>query len=133
MMLQSRAENLVYRLLMLDPPAEKVESTLDDAAPAERAFGFSLIFSGVRCVLQYVILPFVLPVIGVTIEAAVPLVLAINIVAVFFILYSVRRFWEINYKYKWQYLPLAFVALIILGVFIALDMNVLLGGPPITL
>ncbi len=92
---------------------------------AERAFGFSLIFSGVRCILQYAILPFVLPVIGVTSEAAVPISLAINLVAITLIIYSLRRFWKIGYRYRWQYLGIAVVALVLLVAFIALDLQII--------
>lgn len=123
----SKTEHLMYRLLLLDPPAPERESTLDNASRAERAFGFSLMFSAVRCILQYVILPFVLPVIGITLEAAIPVVLAINVVALVSIVYSVRRFWQVNYKYKWQYLPVAGAAFVVLSAFIVLDVVTLLG------
>lgn len=95
------------------------------AQTAERAFGFSLLFSGIRCILQYVILPFVLPLIGVTSDVAVPISLAINVVAIGLILYSVRRFWQIGYRYRWHYLPVAVVALILLVSFIILDLQAL--------
>lgn len=127
MTIQNRTERLIYHLLLLPPPAQPAEAIQDQAARAERAFGFSLVFSGVRCVLQYVILPFVLPVIGLTANAAVPLTLAINIVALASVVYSLRRFWQINYRHKWQYLPIAITAAVILSAFIALDLRALLG------
>ena len=65
---QNRTERFVYRLLLLDPP-QKTEPE-SGVTRAERAFGFSLVFSGVRCVLQYAILPFVLPLIGITADVA---------------------------------------------------------------
>jgi ABC-type iron transport system FetAB permease component len=124
--IQNRTERLIYHLLLLDPPAQPVESVEAKAARAERAFGFSLVFSGVRCVLQYVILPFVLPIIGLTSNAAVPLTLAINVVALGSVLYSLRRFWQINYQHKWRYLPIAITATILLSAFIVLDLHALL-------
>lgn len=126
MSVHSKSERLIYRLLFLDPPVQAEETTSDTRA--ERAFGFSLIFSGVRCVLQYVVLPFVLPVVGLAADAATPVILLVNAVALVSILYSVRRFWQIDYKYKWQYLPVAGVALLILCAFIILDLSTLLGG-----
>ena len=127
MTLQNKTERFVYHLLLLDPPVQQVESVPDKAATAERAFGFSLVFSGVRCILQYVVLPFVLPLVGLTTDAAVPLTLAINLVALVSVMYSLRRFWQINYKHKWQYLPIAVTAVIILGAFIVLDLHALLA------
>lgn len=125
MSLQNKTERLVYHLLFLNPPVQQVDSAPDKAATAERAFGFSLVFSGVRCILQYVILPFVLPLVGLTTDAAVPLTLAINVVALVSVLYSLRRFWQVNYKHKWQYLPIAVTAAILLSAFIVLDLYAL--------
>lgn len=123
---QSKTERFIYHVLFLEPPAKSPEKPPDTAVSAERAFGFSLLFSGVRCVLQYVVLPFILPLVGLTTDAAVPVTLAINLVALLSILYSVRRFWQIDYKHKWQYLPIAVTAVIMLSAFIVLDLQALL-------
>lgn len=122
-MIRTRAERVVQWMLFLDPPAHEVENGQPDSTRAERAFGLSLVFSAVRCILQYVILPFVLPVFGFAADAAVPVVLAINLVAIVAILYSVRRMWRIDYKYKWQYLLVGAGALLILFVFLYADLN----------
>ena len=97
----------------VDPPGVK---------SAERAFGFSLAFTGVRCILQYIVLPFILPLFGIAGDAAVPLLLAINVLAIISIFYTVRRFWQINYRYKWQYLLISIVMLGILTLFIVTDL-----------
>jgi hypothetical protein len=73
----------------------------EEARPAERAMGFSLGFSAIRCIIQYAILPFVLPIIGVTSAAATGVMLVINVVAIASILFSIWRLWRINYKQKW--------------------------------
>lgn len=99
-------------------PDESVEQI---AERAQNAVKFSLIFSGVRCTLQYVILPFVLPIFGIAGAVAVPFLLVINVLAIVSILYSVRRFWQINYRYKWHYLAFSIVMLVILASFIASD------------
>jgi len=75
-----------------------------------------------------VILPFVLPIIGVASETAVPISLAINLIAVGLIFYSLRRFWKIGYARRWQYLPVALAAFLILGVFIAMDIRALVAS-----
>ncbi len=122
---RSWPDRIVGRLLFVDisPPADVKPAS---AGRAERAFGFSLLVSGIRCILQYVVLPFILPLIGVAAEVAVPLTLAINVVAVVLILFSLRRFWQINYRHKWQYLYVAVTAWVLLGIFIALDLKALL-------
>ncbi|KXK24840.1 MAG: hypothetical protein UZ15_CFX003000101 [Chloroflexi bacterium OLB15] len=92
---------------------------------AERAFTFSLIVSGIRCTLMYIVLPFVLPVIGITGAFASQIDIAINLVAMGALIYSVRRFWQINYEWKLLYTLVAIVAFVILAVFIALDLRAL--------
>jgi hypothetical protein len=92
---------------------------------ADRAFGFSLAFSAVRCILQYAILPFVLPIIGVAGDFAIQITMAINLVAIVSILYSLQRVWRINYRQKWAYTVIGGGALIILLAFIALDLGLI--------
>ena len=118
-------DRLVGRLLWVDTNAS-VDTQAGNAGRAERAFGFSLLVSGVRCILQYVVLPFILPLVGIAAEVAVPITLAINLLAVVLILFSLRRFWQINYRHKWQYLFVALTAWVLLGAFIALDLKTLL-------
>jgi uncharacterized membrane protein len=94
---------------------------------AENAFSMALVFSGIRCVLMYAILPFVLPAIGVAGNFSAIVDLLINGVAIFAIFYSVRTFWKVDYKYKWHYLPVAGVALLIIGAFMVQDILALMG------
>jgi hypothetical protein len=120
-------DRAMVRLLFISTPSEPVNTQSTDAQSAERAFGFSLIFSGVRCILQYAVLPFLFPIIGIAAEAALPILLVINVLAVLSIFYSLRRFWQIGYKYRWQYLIVAIVALVILMTFTMRDLQTILG------
>lgn len=115
-------EPFINRLLWVSPAPAPTPSA-KSAERAERAFGASLIFSGVRCILQYVVLPFILPLIGIAADTAVPILLAINVLAAVLIVSSLRRFWQIDYKYKWQYLPVAITALLLLVAFTMYDLN----------
>ncbi len=120
-------DRLIGRLLWVD--VQPRIDTADDAIAqhAERTFGASILFSGIRCVLQYAILPFVLPIIGIAAETATPVMLAINVLAIVSIFLSLRRFWQIGYKYRWQYLVVALAALAVLIAFIALDLRAIFG------
>ncbi|MFN7209124.1 MAG: hypothetical protein ACK4P1_01865 [Aggregatilineales bacterium] len=120
-------DSIMARLLFVAPPAQTRAAALEQPpAAAERAFNLSLAISAVRCIIQYTILPFVLPVIGVATNAAVPISLAINLIAVVAIFFSLRRFWQTNYKGKWQYLIIATFALIFIAVFVYADLTKLL-------
>ena len=125
-------DRLMYRILFIKPQVQTVvptdvEKEQHNARNAENVFGLSLLFSGVRCILQYAVLPFVLPAIGIAGDAAAPISLVINLAAMVAIVFSLRRFWQIDYQYKWQYLFVAVVALVLLVAFTVLDLQVLLN------
>jgi hypothetical protein len=102
-----------------------VSAAPDRDSKSERALTWSLAFAGIRCVLQYAVLPFILPILGVGADVAAPISLAINVVAIVSLGYSVRRMWQINYKHKWAYTGVAAIALVILIAFILLDFGVM--------
>jgi hypothetical protein len=112
---------IMRRILWIKEPVSS--GVRDDIG--ERALGWSIMFSGVRCILQYAVLPFVLPLIGVSMAVATPLLMVITGIAIVSILFSLRRFWKVNYRYRWHYFALAFVALTILIVLQLLDLRLI--------
>lgn len=90
-------------------------------APVERAFTFAILLSALRCTVQYVVLPFVLPWIGVV--AAIPpwVTLALSLVAFVSLARSVRTLWRLRHAQRWSYLVLAFVVLAALALFVFVD------------
>lgn len=129
-MLASRADNLMTRLLLIRAEAGGLGAAEEAAATrgAENALTLSLMFSGARCILQYALLPFALPIVGVAADATVPILLLINIIAMISIFFSLRRFWEVGYKHRWRYLVVAAAALALLLAFTIYDI-LKLGGP----
>jgi hypothetical protein len=120
----TRLDGFVSRLLFVKPQFAPTAAEGSDATRvAERTFSFSLMLSAVRCVLKYVLLPFVLPVVGLAGNAATGLSLLINGVAIVSLLLSVRRLWQINYSRKWAYLGVAAVALVFIVAFILFDLK----------
>lgn len=120
------ADRLIGRLLWVDIRQRNADDSLVEQA--ERAFGASVMFSGLRCVLQYAVLPFVLPIIGVAVETTMPLMLAINVLAIVSVFFSLRRFWQIGYQYRWQYLVIALAVLAVLALFMVLDFRTMLAA-----
>lgn len=118
-----RADHMMTRLLLVKPVS--VPSAGDDAGAstrkAENALTLSLAFSGARCILQYAVLPFLLPVVGVAADATVPILLLINVIAMVSIYFSLRRFWTIGYVHRWRYLVVAAAALVLLVAFTFYD------------
>lgn len=136
-----RFDQFISRVLFITPPniIESPEETDDydvydeteakkEAQSAENAFGFSLFMSGVRCIIKYAILPFVLPIVGITGAFGAVISIAINLLAIGALIYSVRRFWQIDYKYKRQYLFVAVVTFVVLVAFTYFDVMELVSG-----
>jgi hypothetical protein len=119
----SRADNVMTRLLFINTSGQVTsEKTYEEQSrQAENALTVSLMFSGVRCLLQYALLPFLLPIIGVAADATIPILLGINVIAMVSIFFSLRRFWAIGYDRRWQYLVVAVAALTLLVAFTAYD------------
>jgi hypothetical protein len=106
--MQSSLDQFVGRLLMIKPQPAAHQP---DESDAQRAFNFSLIFTGIQCTLQYIVFPFILPVLGVATSVTLPLLIGINVLAIVSMILSLRRFWQINYKHKWGYLLMSLVLL----------------------
>ena len=66
-----------------------------------RTFSVSMVISGVRCGLTYVILPFLAPLVGIGSGVGPWLGLLLGGVAICANLLSINRFWCGNRKWKW--------------------------------
>lgn len=93
---------------------------------ADRGFTFAILLSALRCTAQYVLLPFVLPWLGVT--AAIPpwLTLIFSAIALISLVRNVRYLWRMRYARRWSYLGLALVVGLGLLIFVGVDLRALL-------
>jgi hypothetical protein len=91
------ADRFVRRLLRVNnaPPAT--------AGQARSAFRTSVLVAGIRCLLTYIVLPFVLPFVGLAAGVAPVIGAAIGIVAIVCIVSSMRRFWRADHRARWGY------------------------------
>jgi ABC-type iron transport system FetAB permease component len=96
-------------------------------APAHRALTFALLISALRCTIQYVVLPFVLPWIG--LAASIPpwLTLVLGGVALASLTRNVNSLWRLHHPQRWSYLALAFIVATALVLFMVMDVRTLLG------
>ena len=82
---------------------------------AHRGFRFSLFLSAIRCVLTYVALPFLLPLLSITNAVTAPLGILLCVIAAVSGIASVRRFWITDYHGKWVYTIFIAVVLVEIG------------------
>lgn len=95
--------------------------------PVERAFTFAILLSALRCTIQYVVLPFVLPWIGVVATIPPWVTLGLSVVAFLSLVRSVRHLWRLRHAQRWSYLALAFIVLAALGLFVIVDLQAWVG------
>ena len=91
------ADRFMRRLLRLP------EGQTSTAAEARSAFQKSLFITTCRCLLMYIVFPFVLPAVGIA-RGVGPLIgIVIGVLAMISIVYSIRRFWRANHSKRWHY------------------------------
>lgn len=92
---------------------------------AQRAFSISMIVSGIRCAIAYVILPFATPFLGLAPGVGPGLGLVIGAVAIAANLFSLRRFWRVNHPWR-KWITVLHVAVIaFLAVLMVIDVATL--------
>ncbi|HEX2273323.1 MAG TPA: hypothetical protein VHG90_05580 [Acidimicrobiales bacterium] len=76
-----------------------------EASPrsAENVFGASIVLSTVRCLLTYVVLPLLKPVVDLSGGVGPALGLFIGTVSAVAIVASMRRFWAADHRLRWGY------------------------------
>jgi heme O synthase-like polyprenyltransferase len=79
------------------------EGTTATAAEARSAFQKSIGISATRCLLMYIVFPFVLPALGIAKGVGPAIGLVIGLLAIVSITYSIRRFWRANHSKRWHY------------------------------
>jgi hypothetical protein len=100
------------------------------AAPeraAQRAFSTSILVSGTRCLLTYVVLPFLAPALGLAAGVGPAVGLPIGAVAIASNVLTIRRFWAADHRWRWAYTAIALAVIALLLVLMVEDVADLLG------
>lgn len=98
-----------------------------DEAKAERVFSRSVVISGIRCTLTYVIFPFVAPLVGVTASVGAVVGVLIGLVAIVFNVMSIRRLFAADHPYKWWAGSMNLAVIVLLVILFLVDSQTLLG------
>jgi hypothetical protein len=118
----SPADRRVRQVLRI-PDAE----TTGSLTGAQNAFSRSIAVSAVRCLLTYVTLPLLGPVLGVSGTVGPWLGLTLGLISMIAIVAAVRRLFAANHRWRWGYTVFGgavFVLLIVQG---AIDISSLVG------
>jgi hypothetical protein len=118
----SEADCAMRRLLRLPadgPPASR--------AAAQQAFSRSVWISAARCLLTYIVLPILGPIVGFSGRVGPVLGLAVGGVSIVAIVASIRRFFASDHRWRWRYTAVGGSILGLLVVQSAIDIGDLVG------
>jgi hypothetical protein len=94
---------------------------------AENAFSTSIFISAVRCLLTYVILPVVGPIVGLAGDVGPTVGLVVGTVSCVAIVASMRRFFRADHRWRWRYTIIGGTILVFLVVQAVIDIAALVG------
>lgn len=92
-------------------------------AGAHRAFRVSVVVSAVRCLITYVAIPVLVPLLSLSGWVAAPVGMALCVVAVVNGVVSIRRFWVADHARRWMYTGFMGVVFVILAVAMVSEFN----------
>lgn len=104
-----RPADVVMRRLL------RVPEQRASGASAERLFGKSLLISTVRCLLTYIVLPLLKPVVDLSGGVGPVLGLVIGTISAVAIVASMRRFWAADHRMRWGYTAVGGAILVLLA------------------
>ena len=119
---RSRADMVVRRVLRIrERPAGA------SAASAYTAFQRSMLISAIRCTLTYVVFPFVVPAVGFATGVGPVLGIVIGVVAMTCDVFTIRRFFAVDHKWRWHFSAIALSVIGLLSVLLVQDIVHLLS------
>jgi hypothetical protein len=119
---RTKADRVMRQVLRL--PADGPKAT---AAQAQKAFQTSVAVAAVRCIIMYILLPFVLPAIGIAAGVGPWIGLPIAVAAIVAVTMSIRRFWRADHSKRWHYTVIGTVVIGFMIYEIAKDLGEILG------
>lgn len=90
---------------------------------AHRAFRISVVLSGIRCLITYLLIPVLVPMASLAGWVAAPIGLALCAYAVINGVVSLRRFWRSDHRHRWTYTIFMTVVFGILGLALVSDLS----------
>jgi hypothetical protein len=113
---RSRADLVVRRVLRIRERPQGVT-----AASAYSSFQRSMLISAIRCTLTYVVFPFVLPAVGFATGVGPWVGIVIGVVAITCDVFTIRRFFSVDHRYRWHFSAVALAVIGLLSVLLVQD------------
>ena len=118
---RSRPDQFVRTILRIPerPAGVSVQS-------AHAAFQRSMAISALRCSLTYLVFPFLIPIIGFTAGVGPALGVLIGVIAMGCDVFTVRRFFAVDHRWRWQFSMVVVVVMAFLSVLLVEDISQLI-------
>jgi hypothetical protein len=113
---RSHADMVVRRILRIRERPSGVS-----AQQAVNAFRKSMMISTIRCTLTYLVFPFVLPALGLVTDTGVVLSIIIGALAMVCDVFSIRRFFAADHKWRWRFSTVALTVICLLAILLVKD------------
>ncbi len=89
----------------------------------ERAFSWAIVISGIRCLIAYIFLPFILPFFGLASSIGPWLGIVIGLVAIVANVFSIRRFARSKHRLRKPVIAINIVVIVFLLVLLGIDIS----------
>jgi hypothetical protein len=99
----------------------------DDQNDAARLFSLSIVISGTRCLLTYIVFPWILPVLGIAGGVGPVVGVIVGVVAIAFNLLSIRRWRASGHAWRVPLMTLNTIVIAFLLVLVAIDVSALVS------
>lgn len=119
---RSEADRVARRLLGLPVDGPKVS-----IFGAQGAFQKSIAISAVRCLITYIFLPVLRPIVDLSGGVGPMLGIIVGLVSMVAIAFAVRRFFAADHKWRWGYAGIGGSIFVLLTVQAVIDVRALLG------
>lgn len=86
-----------------------------------------MLISAIRCTLTYVVFPFVVPAVGFATGVGPLVGIVIGVVAIAYDVFTIRRFFAVDHRWRWQVSAVAFGVICLLSVLLVQDIAHLVG------
>ena len=118
---RSKADLFMRRLLRVDDSQPRMRED-----ELRSAFSRSILVSATRCIITYLLIPFLGPILGLATGVGPVVGIPIGALAITFNIKSMRRFWRADHRFRWHYTAIGGTVIGMLVVLIALDLAELL-------
>ncbi len=95
---------------------------------ARRNTTAAIVVSGIRCIITYLLIPILAPIVGLSEAASAPVTITLSLVAIVMGVSGVRRFWIADHRARWAYTGFIAVIVVLLSIGIVADLASILSA-----